>query len=69
MMALSGLARSIRGDMTEPKPSRTEIFRFPSYLSLRAKERELEADKNCVAGHVFINDRAEHWVIKAEFKK
>lgn len=55
--------------MTEPKPGRTEIYRFPSYDELRAKEHELEADKNCVAGRVFINDRAEHWVIKAEFKK
>jgi len=55
--------------MTETKPGRTEIYHFNSYEALRAMGRELEADKNCVAGHLFINDRAEHWVIKAEFKK
>ena len=55
--------------MTETKPGRTEIYRFPSYDELRAKERELEADKNCTWVQSFISDKAFSWVIKAEFKK
>ena len=45
-----------------------EIYRFPDYDSLRAKECELEADKNCRTIWAFINDKAEHFVIKAWFK-